>query len=48
MSLFLLLATIILGPCPTEDSTACAWDASSQGNHIGQSFVALSGRTIYP
>ena len=26
-------------PCPTEDSLACVWDASSRGNGLGRSFV---------
>lgn len=46
--IFLLLATIILGPCPTEDSTSCAWDARTQGNHVGQSFVNINGKVIHP
>lgn len=33
--------------CPTEDSTWCVWNAASQGNGIGHSFVSLwEGFTI--
>lgn len=29
-----------LEPCPTEDSTNCYWDATTQGNGAGTSFEA--------
>lgn len=29
-----------LPPCPTEDSTHCYWDASEQGNGLGEDFVS--------
>lgn len=32
-----------LNECPTEDSTNCFWDATSQGNGTGQSFIDLNG-----
>lgn len=40
----LLLALLIsLFPaCPTEDATLCVWDASTQGNGTGTSFISLS------
>lgn len=28
-------------PCPTEDSAWCYWDAATQGNGLGRSFVVL-------
>lgn len=28
-----------LPPCPTEDSTACYWDADTQGNGLGADVV---------
>tara|TARA_R110000851_G_scaffold4520_1_gene18457 strand:+ start:2180 stop:2584 length:405 start_codon:yes stop_codon:yes gene_type:complete len=30
-----------LPPCPTEDSTACYWDASERGNGHGHDFIAI-------
>lgn len=39
----LLLALVpVLSPCQTEDATMCNWDASSRGNGIGESYVALT------
>lgn len=37
-----------LGPCPTEDSTNCYWDAAQHGNGSGVSFVDVDGVTYYP
>lgn len=34
---------IPLDACPTEDSTNCYWDATTQGNGTGQSFIDLNG-----
>lgn len=36
-----------LPPCPTEDSTNCYWDATVQGNGLGQSFVDINGTAHY-
>lgn len=54
LALALGLAALALGlalgnlpPCETEDSTWCAWDAQTQGNGAGQSFVNLGGWMIY-
>lgn len=41
-------ATIILPPCPTEDSNNCYWDAQSRGNGQGTSFVVIDGVVYYP
>jgi len=30
-----------LPPCATEDSVNCYWNATSQGNGEGESFIAL-------
>lgn len=30
-----------VGPCPTEDSRHCYWNARRRGNHRGESFVQL-------
>jgi hypothetical protein len=32
--------------CPTEDSDLCYWDASTQGNGQGTSFVSILNHTI--
>lgn len=34
-----------LPPCATEDATDCAWDAATQGNGEGTSFVNYEGVT---
>ncbi len=36
----------LLPPCPTEDSQNCHWDATSQGNGQGRSFVDVLGWAI--
>lgn len=41
------LAAALSTPCPTEDSDDCYWDASTQGNGLGSSFVNVAG-SIYP
>lgn len=43
--IYFILA-LLLSPCPSEDSNFCQWDAQTQGNGLGQSFVALSGNWI--
>jgi len=32
-----------LPPCQTEDSVNCYWDASEQGNGLGNDFIAIEG-----
>ena len=39
---------MILGPCPTEDSANCYWDATVSGNGQGTSFVDIDGVAYYP
>ena len=45
--------TLILYPCPTEDSDNCVWDAKwrgdgeGTGNGTGQSFYVLEGQVFY-
>ena len=34
--------SLVLGLCPTEDSTNCVWNAKIQGNGLGVSFVAVT------
>lgn len=36
----------LLPPCPTEDSTNCFWDATVNGNGMGQSFFEYDGITV--
>ena len=48
-AIIFLTAAVILAvnrPCPYEDSTFCTWDAESQGNGTGRSFVNV-GVTIW-
>jgi hypothetical protein len=38
---------MFLPVCEVEDSTFCAWNAKTQGNGLGQSFITLwEGMTI--
>lgn len=37
-TLLLLLISLVMPPCATEDSSACYWDASTRGNGLGQSY----------
>ena len=37
----------ILGPCETESSNNCVWDASVQGNGTGSSFIDIDGEATY-
>lgn len=46
-SLVLALAMAVLPTCATEDSSACGWDASTQGNGTGRSFVEFAGEVWY-
>jgi len=41
------LEAAILGPCPTEDSENCIWNAQTMGNHAGRSFIRWEGVTYY-
>jgi hypothetical protein len=34
-------------PCPTEDSSACYWDAENMGNGEGMSFIVDSDGTVH-
>lgn len=38
---------VIGGPCESEDSTWCHWDAQSSGNGQGRSFIAVGDHIIY-
>lgn len=37
----------ILPSCATEDSTNCVWNADTQGNGQGRSFIDLDGIAYY-
>lgn len=41
------LLLMMLGACPTEDSSNCLWDAQTRGNLRGSSFLTL-GDTVLP
>ena len=47
MSLLLAILFAVLPACPTEDSDMCAWDAATQGDGTGTSFVSLFGTAYY-
>lgn len=36
---FLFIGAAMTTPCPAEDDTWCIWDASSQGNGVGESSI---------
>ena len=40
------VASITLTPCEFEDSSNCAWNAETQGNGRGQSFVNVAGFVV--
>lgn len=44
-----LIIALLLGmpSCATEDSTNCVWDAATQGNGTGSSFVDIDGTAYY-
>jgi len=46
VNLLFTLLMAVLPPCQSEDSNNCAWDAQSQGNKVGTSFVNVGGFTI--
>jgi hypothetical protein len=45
---FFAYLIMVVTPCETEDSTGCRWDAETQGNGYGTSFVTDHvGRTTH-
>lgn len=46
-ALILALLAAILPPCATEDATNCYWDASTQGNSLGSSFIDIGGTAYF-
>lgn len=43
MTTLALILSLILPPCAYEDSGNCYWNAQTQGNGEGQSFVTVAG-----
>ena len=43
---FVILMLSFSRSCPTEDSDLCYWDASTQGNGQGTSYVSILNHTI--
>lgn len=39
--------TDLIGPCATEDSTNCYWNAPTMGNRQGDSFIDIEGTVTY-
>ena len=39
--------SVILPPCPVEDSNNCFWDARQRGNGKGESFYVIDGVVSY-
>lgn len=37
---------ITVSQCASEDSQDCYWDAKTQGNHKGSSFLNYDGKTV--
>lgn len=46
MNLLVAVLLLALPPCPTEDSANCGWNATTQGNGVGTSFVNVDGVLI--
>lgn len=38
---------LTLSQCATEDSTNCVWNAATQGNGQGRSFIDINGVAYY-
>lgn len=47
MEFLLAILVYLLPACEAEDSTNCYWDASTQGNGVGSSFLAINDKTYY-
>lgn len=47
MIILAAIAALSLPPCEYEDSTNCHWNASTRGNGIGQSFIAIGPIIIH-
>ena len=47
IELVLALVLSVFPACVEEDSALCYWDASTQGNGVGTSFISL-GEVIIP
>ncbi len=41
------LCVIMFPECANEDSMNCYWNAATNGNGIGQSFIDIAGITYY-
>lgn len=46
MHLILVTLALLLPPCATEDANNCHWDATTNGNGQGSSFVVLNNHVI--
>ncbi len=51
-SIFLAAVTAAFPPCVTEEASpenppACVWNAETQGNGQGESFIDIDGTAIY-
>lgn len=42
LTLMILISLFSFQPCATEDSTQCYWNAQTQGNGEGTSFIAIN------
>ena len=47
MLILSLLFSLFLTPCEFEDSTNCYWNATTQGNGLGNSFIDVMGTPLY-
>ena len=46
LNLTLTLMLSLMPACAYEDETNCGWNAATQGNGQGVSFVSIAGRTF--
>lgn len=47
MKIAYLILSLLMPTCEYEDQSNCHWDASTNGNGTGQSFVQMMDVTIY-
>lgn len=47
MTFFLALILALTTPCQYEDSNNCYWDAQSNGNGQGSSFITINDHVYY-
>lgn len=47
LNFLLILLTSVMPACADEAADNCYWDASSQGNRVGSSFLVINNNVFY-